>query len=185
VPLVRLDAPVGHEWKIERLPLPLFPEEPARPRTSARVALLADSGSLGEADRVAGKLRLLGVDVDAIPMPGYDPSDYLAAVAVQGALSTPGFTTFLARSVSAGLPTILVGFSAGETAENVVELSPDALDGDVGAALRDAFDRQARPVDPSCASASLNAIVDGLLSAIGTDRPRSAAGYDLADAGAR
>ena len=183
VPLARLEAPTGHEWKIDRLRLPL-PRPAASPglRSGRPIALFTGAGGSREAERIVNELRELGAHVEAVGRSAFDPTGYSAAVAVRGALSTPGFTTFFAECVSAGLPTVLFGFSVGEPAESVVELGAEAFDGELRAALQQALNREPRPVDPGLATSSVEAVAERLLNELQSARSADARGYDLADA---
>jgi glycosyltransferase involved in cell wall biosynthesis len=165
VSVARLEAGPGDEGKIDWLPLPL-PEPAASGEARSQIAVFTGVRPSLEAQRVVAQLRDEGAEV-TMSGPNYSPaSGYEAAVVVGGAQDTAGFATFVAECFAAGVPLLLVGLSVGDNLpESVGELSPEATDAELRAALR-ALNRQARPIAPARAAASVEEVVERLYGAV-------------------
>jgi glycosyltransferase involved in cell wall biosynthesis len=164
VSMARLDAAAGDLRKIDRLPLPL-PQVDSTPTRGSRkpVAVFKGLGPSWKAERVVSQLRELGAQA-AIASGGSAAADCSAVIALRGAPDSAGFASFVAGSLAAGLPTLLLGFTLGDhdAFENVVELDAEPTDKE----LRGALDREPRPVTPKDAIASVQAVADRLYDAI-------------------
>jgi len=165
--IARLEAAPGDESKIDWLPLPLPAAEPAARTESRRaVAVFTGLGLTPEAERVLTQLRGSETEVTMAGRDPFAPSEHSAAIAVPGAQDAPGFATFIAACVAAGVPLLLFGLSLGDhLPETVIELDVEATDTELDAALR-GLDREARPITPERAVASLEDAVERLYRAI-------------------
>jgi hypothetical protein len=167
VPVARLEADPGDEKKIDWLPLPLPQAEPAAsPDARKRIAVFTGAGPSLEAQRVVTQLRDLGAEVTMAGATYSTASGYAAAIAVGGAQDTAGFATFVAECLAAGVPLLLVGLSLGDhLPESVGELDAQSTDAELRAALR-GLNRQARPIPPARAMASVEEVVERLYGAM-------------------
>ena len=168
--IARLEASAGDEEKVDRLQLPLpHAGQPEDSEARKPIAVFPGAGGSREAERVATQLQKLTAEATAVGPTHPVDSRYSAAIAVRGAPNAPGFATFLADSLAAGVPTLLFGLSVGEheSAENVIELDVEATDAELRAALQ-GLNREARPVTPARAAASVQAVAERLHAAIGT-----------------
>jgi glycosyltransferase involved in cell wall biosynthesis len=168
VSMARLEADAGDESKIDRLPLPLPQAELTAARDSRKpVAVFKELGRSREAERIAEHLRELGAEAEMAGGSRFVAADYSAAIATRGAPHAAGFASFVAGSVAAGLPTLLLGVTLGdhERFENMAELDAEPTDTELRGALQ-ALDREPRPVTPNEATASVQATAQGLYDAI-------------------
>jgi hypothetical protein len=166
LPLARLDANPRDDRKVDGLPLPLpRPVASAKESSTSPVAVFAGNGGSSEADRVVAQLKELSVDFALARESHAHPASFSAAIAVPGAPNAPGFATFLAECVAEGLPTLFFGLALGEEerAGNVVELDGEATDSQLRAALQ-ALQREPEPISAAEAEASVEAVVERLLS---------------------
>ena len=173
VSMARLDAGAGDERKIDRLPLPL-PQADSTPTegSSKPVAVFKGLGRSREAERVVKELQELGAEAAMAAGSGLAATRYSAAIVVRGAPDAPGFVSFVADSLAAGLPTLLLGVALGdhERFENVAELDAEPTDTELRAALRE-LDREPRPITPKEATASVQAAAQRLYEAIRALKP--------------
>ena len=121
--MARLDAAADDLKKIDRLPLPL-PQLDSMPTPGSRkpVAVFKGLGRSREAERVVKQLRELGAEAALVDGRSSIAADYSAAIVVPGAQHSAGFASFVAGSLAAGLPILLLGVVLGddERFENVV-----------------------------------------------------------------
>ncbi len=168
VSMARLDAAADDLRKIDLLPLPL-PQLDSRPTPGLRkpVAVFNGPGRSREAERVVKQLRELGAEAAVVDGSSSLATDYSAAIVVPGAPHSAGFASFVAGSLAAGMPILLLGVVLGhdERFENVVELDAELTDTELRDALR-ALNRELRPVAPEEAAASVQAAADRLYDAI-------------------
>lgn len=168
VSVARLDAGVGDARKVDRLPLPLPQVDSAPTRDSRKpVAVFKALGRSREAERVVKQLRELDVEGAMAGDSRSVAADYSAVIVVRGAQHAAGFTSFVAGSLAAGLPTLLFGVTLGdhEHFENVVELDAEPTDTELHVALQEP-DRESRPITPKDATASLQTTADRLYDEI-------------------
>jgi len=166
LPIARLDASAGDKAKVDQLPLPLpRPMSSAGQSSSKPIAIFAGTGGSREADRVVTQLRALAVEFTIVGE--IHPDAASAAIAVPGAQNASGFATFLAKCLAEGLPTLFFGLSFGdhEGAESVVELDGQATDAQLRAVIQ-GLDREARPISPAKASASVEAVAERFVSLV-------------------
>jgi glycosyltransferase involved in cell wall biosynthesis len=166
--MARLEADEGDGRKIDRLTLPLPHAEP-RPILGSRkpVAVFTGLRRSPEAKRVVEQLRELGAEAARADGNRSIAADHSAAIALPGAPHAAGFASFVASSLAAGLPMLLLGVHLGdhERCENVIELDAEPTDAELRDALLE-LDREPRPVTPKEAAASVQAAVDRLEDAI-------------------
>jgi hypothetical protein len=165
--VARLEAGPGDEQKIDWLPLPLAQAEPAAsPEARKPYAVFTGTGPSPEAERVVTQLRELEAEVRMAGGTNSVPSGFAAAIAVRGAQDAAGFATFVAESLGAGVPLLLVGFSLGDHLPgSVSELDAEATDAELRAALG-GLRPQARPIAPERAVASVEEVVERLYGAV-------------------
>ena len=164
--IAQLDAHAGDEQKVSQLPLPLPAAGPALGHGSRkRFAVFTGTGRSSVAEKVARQLRELAADVTIVGEARPLTSDCTAAVAVRGAQDAPGFTTFLADSLSAGLPVLLCGLSLGIVSKGVVELDSEVTDAELRGALQ-VLNRNAATVDHARAATSVEAVAAQIYAAM-------------------
>jgi glycosyltransferase involved in cell wall biosynthesis len=162
VTVARLEARPGDEQKIDWLPLPVPQAEPAAsPETRRSFAVFTGAGPSPEGERVVTQLRELGAEVTMANGTHSVASGYAAGIAVGGAQNAPGFATFVADCLAAGVPLLLVGLSLGDHLPDSVGELAEATDTELRTALRE-LHQQDRPVSPAEAVASVEEVVERL-----------------------
>ena len=166
--IARLEASAGKDGTIDVLPLPLPQPDPAQsPGSRERIAVFTGAGGSSEVERVVSRLRELSLETTLVSDAGSVAWEYSAAIAVKGALNATGFATFLANSLAAGTPTLLLGPSLGDNAlpESVVELDAETSDVELRDAIRE-LKRETRAITPAEAVGSVEAVAERLYRAI-------------------